>query len=156
MTRFQFVADHRDAFEVKRLCQLVEIERSSYYAWEQAQTGREARASSDAALAATIRELGEPVSMVVSSDMSHYLPEAAAKKRDSMALSRALALDPTGLLDVVRREDISMCGVLPMTLGLLIARALGATSARLAAYATSGEVSGDYNQVVGYAGVLVE
>ncbi len=57
MTRFQFVADHRDAFEVKRLCQLVEIERSSYYAWEQAQTGREARAASDAALAATIRAI---------------------------------------------------------------------------------------------------
>jgi len=57
VTRFQFVADHRDAFEVKRLCQLVEIERSSYYAWEQAQTGREARAASDAALAATIRAI---------------------------------------------------------------------------------------------------
>ena len=57
MTRFQFVADHRDAFEVKRLCQLGEIERSSYYAWEQAQTGREARAASDAALAATIRAI---------------------------------------------------------------------------------------------------
>ncbi len=57
MTRFQFVADHRDAFEVKRLCELVEIERSSYYAWEQAQTGREARAASDAALAATIRAI---------------------------------------------------------------------------------------------------
>ncbi len=57
MTRFQFVADHRDAFEVKRLCQLVEIERSSYYAWEQAQTGRAARAASDAALAATIRAI---------------------------------------------------------------------------------------------------
>jgi len=57
VTRFQFVADHRDAFEVKRLCQLVEIERSSYYAWEQAQTGRAARAASDAALAATIRAI---------------------------------------------------------------------------------------------------
>ena len=108
------------------------------------------------AMAGVLAAWPEPVSIIVSSDMSHYLPQSAAQKRDSMALSRVLALDPQGLLEVVRREDISMCGVLPMTLGLLIARALGATSARLAAYATSGEVSGDYEQVVGYAGVIVE
>ena len=33
MSRFQFVADNSATFEVKRLCALVEIERSSYYAW---------------------------------------------------------------------------------------------------------------------------
>ena len=55
MTRFQFVADHQDAFEVKRLCELVEIERSSYYAWKAAAPGREARAVADAELAARIR-----------------------------------------------------------------------------------------------------
>lgn len=108
------------------------------------------------AMAEVLAAWPEPVSIIVSSDMSHYLPQAAAKKRDSLALTRVLALDPEGLLAVVRREDISMCGVLPMTLGLTIALALGATSARLAAYATSGEVSGDYDQVVGYAGVIVE
>lgn len=108
------------------------------------------------AMAGVLAAWPDPVSIIVSSDMSHYLPDAAAKKRDSMALARVLALDPQGLFEVVRREDISMCGVLPMTLGLLIARALGATSARLAAYATSGEVSGDFDQVVGYAGVIVE
>jgi AmmeMemoRadiSam system protein B len=113
-------------------------------------------AETAAAMAGVLAAWAGPVSIVVSSDMSHYLPEAAAKKRDSLALARVLALDPQGLLEVVRREDISMCGVLPMTLGLLIARALGAASARLAAYATSGAVSGDYNQVVGYAGVIVE
>ena len=108
------------------------------------------------AMAGVLASWPEPVSIIVSSDMSHYLPEAAAQKRDSMALARVLALDPEGLLAVVRREDISMCGVLPMTLGLMIARGLGATSARLTAYATAGEVSGDFDQVVGYAGVIVE
>lgn len=40
MTRFQFVADHSDAYQVKRLCELVELERSSYYAWKAAEPDR--------------------------------------------------------------------------------------------------------------------
>ena len=107
------------------------------------------------ALAGVIRGLAEPISVVVSSDMSHYLPQETAKRQDSLALTRILALDPEGLLTVVREAGITMCGVLPMVLGLTLAKALGADAARLVAYATSGEVSGDYRQVVGYAGVLV-
>lgn len=108
-----------------------------------------------AAAAEAIRDYGAPVGLVVSSDMSHYVPHETAKRRDALALSRALALDADGLYRVVREEGISMCGVLPMTLGLLIAKELGAREAFLAAYATSGEVSGDMDQVVGYAGVIV-
>ena len=55
MSRFQFVADNSTTFEVKRLCELVEIERSSYYARVKAAPGREARAVADAALAERIR-----------------------------------------------------------------------------------------------------
>ena len=55
MSRFQFVADNSATFEVKRLCELVEIERSSYYAWLKAAPAREARAADDAALAERIR-----------------------------------------------------------------------------------------------------
>ncbi len=57
MTRFQFVADHQDAFEVKRMCELVEVERSSFYAWKDATPGREARAAADAELAAKVRAI---------------------------------------------------------------------------------------------------
>jgi hypothetical protein len=98
----------------------------------------------------------EPVSLVVSSDMSHYVSHDAAKKQDSLALSAIEALDSEGLLNVVRREGISMCGVLPMTLGLAVAKALGAQSARVVDYSTSGETSGDFERVVGYAGVIVD
>lgn len=107
------------------------------------------------AAAAVLRGQPQSVGIVVSSDMSHYVPHETAKQRDAMALSRALDLDPQGLYRVVREAGISMCGVLPMTLGLLIARELGAREAVLAAYATSGDVSGDMDQVVGYAGVIV-
>ena len=55
MSRFQFVADHLHAFEVKRLCELVEVERSSFYAWKAAAPTREARTVADAELAAKIR-----------------------------------------------------------------------------------------------------
>jgi len=106
-------------------------------------------------MAAAIREEGRPVSIVVSSDMSHYVTHEQAKERDGLALGPMLDLEPGRLYEVVRRYGISMCGVLPMTLGLFLARELGASAARLAAYATSGEASGDYRRVVGYAGVLV-
>lgn len=52
MNRFQFVADHSDTFEVKRLCELVEVERSSFYAWKAAAP---TRAAGDAQLAERIR-----------------------------------------------------------------------------------------------------
>ncbi len=107
------------------------------------------------AVAGVLRDWDGPVSMVVSSDMSHYIPHDAARKRDAMALAAIEALDPMDLYGVVRREGISMCGVLPMTLGLTAAVALGATVAEVVEYATSGDVSGDKSSVVGYAGVIV-
>lgn len=97
----------------------------------------------------------QPVSMVVSSDMSHYVTHEEAKRRDSMALEPILALNPAEAYRVVRENGISMCGIMPMTVGLTAAKALNASKAELVAYATSGEASGDYSQVVGYAGVLV-
>jgi hypothetical protein len=110
------------------------------------------------------RDLGEGVAdaiagdaerplLVASSDMSHYVPDAVARTKDRMAIDRMLALDPEGLYRTVRTERISMCGVLPATVVLFAARRLGATSARLIRYATSGDVSREFDQVVGYAGL---
>lgn len=97
----------------------------------------------------------EPVSIVVSSDMSHYVSHEDAKRRDALALKPILDLDPAEAYRVVRENGITMCGIMPLTVGLTAAKALGASKAELVAYATSGEASGDYAQVVGYAGVLV-
>ncbi|MGE4297934.1 MAG: AmmeMemoRadiSam system protein B [Desulfovibrionaceae bacterium] len=106
-------------------------------------------------LAAIIQEWPDPISIVVSSDMSHFLPQEPTKKRDAMALERIKALNPEGLYATVHDNDITMCGVLPMTVGLMICRLLGATSVDITAYATSGDISGDFDRVVGYAGALV-
>lgn len=98
-------------------------------------------------------EDGNPPLLIASSDMSHYEPDAVARKKDGAAVDRMLALDPEGLFRVVRSERISMCGVIPATVVLFASLALGATSARLVKYSTSGDVSGDRGQVVGYAGL---
>ena len=59
------------------------------------------------------------------------------------------------LYDVVAENKISMCGVIPTTIVLSACKALGATKAELVQYATSGDVTGDYGQVVGYAGFVI-
>ncbi len=111
------------------------------------------------ALAAAMRAAeaadGELPLIIVSSDMSHYLPQDDTVKRDSLALSAISLEDPVALYRTVAENDITMCGVLPMTLGLFAAKALGATKVKLLNYATSGAASGDLSRVVGYAGVLV-
>lgn len=93
--------------------------------------------------------------LVASSDMSHYIPAAEAAEKDRHAIDRVLALDPEGLYRTVRREGLTMCGVIPATVMLFAARALGARSAELVRYGHSGEVTGDDAQVVGYAGLIV-
>jgi AmmeMemoRadiSam system protein B len=98
----------------------------------------------------------KPVSLVVSSDMSHYISATSAQELDALAIAQIQALSPRGLYATVRRNRISMCGVLPMTVGLFAAGKLGARKASLVRYATSGDVNGEYDQVVGYAGILVQ
>jgi AmmeMemoRadiSam system protein B len=97
----------------------------------------------------------EPVLLVASSDMTHYEPHETAKEKDTRAVERVLALDARGLLDTVKRFGISMCGVIPTALLLTAARHLGATGGELVAYATSGDASGDFERVVGYAGMVI-
>jgi AmmeMemoRadiSam system protein B len=96
------------------------------------------------------------VLIVASSDMNHYESDAVTRVKDHKAIERVLALDARGLWEVVMNEDITMCGFGPTIVMLTAAKLLGATSATLVKYATSGDVSGDYESVVGYAGIIVE
>ncbi len=98
----------------------------------------------------------ERVLIIASSDMNHYESDEVTRVKDRMAIERVLAMDARGLWETVLNEDISMCGFGPTVVMLTAAKLLGATSAALVKYATSGEVSGDYESVVGYAGIIVE
>jgi hypothetical protein len=87
--------------------------------------------------------------------MNHYESEAVTRWKDHCAIEPILRLDARALYDVVTQEHISMCGFGPAVTMLTAARKLGATSAELVKYATSGDVSGDLEMVVGYAGIVV-
>lgn len=107
------------------------------------------------AVAAVVRSQREPVLIVASSDMNHYESDEITRVKDERAMARVLALDPRGLYDTVRREGITMCGYAATVAMLVAMRGLGAKDARLIRYATSGDVSGDRDQVVGYAGIVI-
>ncbi len=107
------------------------------------------------ALADVIAAQKDPVLMVASSDMNHYESDAVTRVKDHRAIERILTLDARGLYDVVTQQNVTMCGFGPAVSMLTAARKLGAKSAELVKYATSGDVSGDRNMVVGYAGVVV-
>lgn len=106
-------------------------------------------------LARAITAAGEKVLIIASSDMNHYEPDDVTRVKDRMAIDAILALDPRGLYDVVGRNHISMCGYGPTVAMLTAAKRLGATSAQLIRYATSGDISGERDWVVGYAGIVV-
>lgn len=107
------------------------------------------------AMARVIQSLGEPALIVASSDMTHYEPADVAREKDRLAIDQVIAVDPQGLYRVVSEKDISMCGFAPTVAALAACRDLGATSGHLIRYANSGDVSGDYHSVVGYAGMAV-
>jgi transposase InsO family protein len=80
VTRFQFVADHQDAFEVKRMCQVLKVAKSSYYAWARSAGKRAARADRDAALAQRIRLVQDPVV----GDPAYGVPRVTAELNDGV------------------------------------------------------------------------
>jgi MEMO1 family protein len=107
------------------------------------------------ALAGVVAAEREPVLLVASSDMNHYESDAVTRVKDRKAIDQVLALDPRKLYDTVRNENISMCGYGAAVAMLTAARELRATRAELLRYATSGEVNGDLQGVVGYAGIVI-
>jgi len=107
------------------------------------------------AVAGAIKESGYPVTIIASSDMTHYESDSVARKKDQKAIDMIIALDPEGLYRTVKHNNISMCGYIPAVTMLYAVNELGAKEAVLVKYMTSGEVSGDYGYVVGYAGIII-
>lgn len=94
--------------------------------------------------------------VIASSDFTHYESKTAAAAKDALAIERILALDAVGLIRTVYSRNITMCGVIGTAVMLEACVRLGAQSARKLTYYTSGDVTGDIDQVVGYAALSIE
>ncbi|MDD8019602.1 MAG: AmmeMemoRadiSam system protein B [Acidobacteriota bacterium] len=108
------------------------------------------------ALARAIKSLKEDVLLVASTDMSHYISQEMAEKLDYKAISFIRKLDPRGLFQLVTSYGLTMCGFQPTAAVMVATQALGAKEGQLVKYQTSGDRTGDYQQVVGYAGLLLK
>jgi MEMO1 family protein len=105
-------------------------------------------------IARVLQQAQEDIFIVTSSDMNHYEEDELTRQKDSKAIDCLLKLDPAALYDTCRREGISMCGLGPAVTMLTAMNRLGVHKAGLARYATSGDVSGNRKEVVGYAGMI--
>jgi hypothetical protein len=106
-------------------------------------------------IAKAIKDLNREAVMIASSDMTHYESQESAKRKDKQAIKAILDLNEDELLKRISELDISMCGYAPTVSLISAAKELGATAAELVKYQTSGDTTGDYSSVVGYAGIIL-
>jgi hypothetical protein len=93
--------------------------------------------------------------LVASSDLSHFYSQAQANVLDGEMLRQVEAFDPLGVLRTEEQGKGFACGRIAIAAVLWAARELGANSVQILNYATSGEVTGDLREVVGYAAAVI-
>jgi hypothetical protein len=103
-----------------------------------------------------IIDSGKEALIIASSDMTHYEDHDSVLKKDNLAIEPILTLNEDELLERIRKNNISMCGYGPVVSLITAARELGAREAELVKHQTSGDTSGDYSRVVGYAGIIIK
>lgn len=103
-----------------------------------------------------IEEVNKKILIVASSDMTHYQPHYIAEENDKYAIEAINLLDEDLLIERIQEKDISMCGYGPVIVSIVASKLLGAKEGNLVRYSTSGETSGDWEQVVGYAGIIIK
>ena len=126
---------------------IVPIVVSSRDIKEYQQLGRE--------IAEGFKKVGRAAFFVASTDFTHYEPRLAAEEKDRLAIDAILGLDEEKLFQVVKENNISMCGLAPTCTLIGICKNLGAKKAGLVKYQTSGDITGDHASVVGYGGILI-
>lgn len=93
--------------------------------------------------------------IIASSDMTHYETQKSAEKKDKEAIKAILELDEDRLWKTIQKFNISMCGYASTIVMLAASKCLGAKKGELISYQTSGDITGDFSSVVGYAGIIV-
>ena len=102
-----------------------------------------------------VRQTNRDVRIVASSDFSHYVPQEKAKSDDLWAIEPLLTLDTKEFYRRIEERRITACGYGPITAMAVACAKHGANAAKLIRYATSGDVTGDTREVVGYASIAV-
>jgi AmmeMemoRadiSam system protein B len=91
--------------------------------------------------------------VIASSDMTHYEPQGNAAAKDMAALKAVEAMDEKRFYSIIETQNVTACGYGPIAAVITAAKGLGAKEAKLLCYRSSGDVTGDYSSVVGYAAV---
>jgi AmmeMemoRadiSam system protein B len=91
--------------------------------------------------------------VIASSDMTHYEPQGNAAAKDMAALKAVEAMDARQFYSIIEKQNVTACGYGPIAALITAAKGLGAKEAKLLCYKTSGDTTGDYSSVVGYAAV---
>jgi AmmeMemoRadiSam system protein B len=91
--------------------------------------------------------------VIASSDMTHYEPQRNAAAKDTAALKAVEAMDEKRFYSIIEKQNVTACGYGPIAAMITAAKGLGAKKAKLLCYKTSGDTTGDYSSVVGYAAV---
>lgn len=99
---------------------------------------------------------GKNAVVIASSDMTHYEPQIRAAAKDKAALKAVEAMDVKRFYSIIERQNITACGYGPIATTITAAKGMGAKEAKLLCYKSSGDVTGDYSSVVGYAAVSFE
>jgi hypothetical protein len=94
--------------------------------------------------------------LIASSDFTHYEEQEVASKKDYEAIKAILQMDVAGVYDTIERLDLTMCGYGPVAMVITAAKEMSITKGCLLRYATSGDITGDYSSVVGYASILFQ
>jgi AmmeMemoRadiSam system protein B/AmmeMemoRadiSam system protein A len=107
-------------------------------------------------IAGAVKEAaGKRVLVVASTDLSHFHDQETAVALDSRVVEAVGDFDPEGLLESLKRGECEACGGGPAAAVMMAARELGATESTVVGYATSGDVTGDKSQVVGYMAAVL-
>ncbi len=107
------------------------------------------------AIAECVKKNGKKIMIIASSDMTHYEHQKDTTRKDEEAIKAILKLDEKLLLEKIEQFGITMCGYIPAVITIMASKLLGARQAELIDYQTSGDISGDYSSVVGYAGIVM-
>ncbi len=107
------------------------------------------------AVASAIERTGIDAVVVASTDFTHYSPQDLAVRNDNLIIERIRAMDDTGMYAVISELNATMCGYGPVAANIISSRLRGAAECRLLKHATSGDITGDYSSVVGYASLVL-